>query len=261
MAVIIKTSLIVALILYFLSGTAYLLGIKGRQDKLLRAANITAIIGALSNITALAARTIMTGRLPLTDGYEFLLLFTLVSVLLYLLYEKLSKNQQGGSVLMIMAALLLATVFIFMPQQHGNYSPLMPALKSPWLTSHVLSAVVAYSAFTLGAALAFMQLIKKNSSEDINVYRAVGGGFVMLSISIVLGGVWAEQAWGTYWSWDPKETWALITWIIYAIYLHVYRSKGWRGNNANIMVLGGFILVLFTFFGVNYLLSGLHSYG
>ncbi len=261
MAVMIKSSLVVALILYFISGTLYGLGNKKQQENLMLAAKAAALLGALANLTALALRTMMTGRLPLTDGYEFLLLFTLVSVLLYLLYEKLSNNQQGGAVLMIIAAFLLSSVFILMPEHHGSYTPLMPALKSPWLTSHVLSAVVAYGAFALGAALALMQLVKNKSSEDINVYRAVGGGFVMLSISIVLGGVWAEQAWGTYWSWDPKETWALITWIIYAIYLHVYRSKGWRGNNANLMVIGGFILVLFTFFGVNYLLSGLHSYG
>jgi len=85
-------------------------------------------------------------------------------------------------------------------------------------------------------------------------------GFAALSLSIVLGAVWAEQAWSRYWSWDPKETWALITWIIYAAYLHLHRQEKWRGRNANIIVITGFILVLFTFFGVNYLLTGLHSY-
>ena len=261
MGVIIKSSLVLALILYFISGTLYVLGGKKEVQTLFLAAKVAALGGALANLTALVLRTMMTGRLPLTDGYEFLLLFTWVTVLLYLLYEKLSKNKQGGAVLMFIAAFLLSSIFILMPEHHGRYTPLMPSLKSPWLTSHVLSAVLAYGAFALGAALASIQLIRKDSVEDINVYRAVGGGFVMLSISIVLGGVWAEQAWGTYWSWDPKETWALITWIIYAIYLHVYRSKGWRGHNANLMVLAGFVLVLFTFFGVNYLLSGLHSYG
>ncbi|KUG03744.1 hypothetical protein ASZ90_018887 [hydrocarbon metagenome] len=261
MAVLIKTSIGLALLVYIISGSLYALGAKPRYKQLLGAASLAAVIGALANLTALAARTVMSGRLPFTDGYEFLMSFTFISVLLYLLYEKASQNKDAGAVLMFIAAILLGTIFILMPNQHGIYSPLMPALKSPWLSSHVLTAVFAYSAFTLATALAILQLLKKDNSDDINVYRAVGGGFVMLSISIVLGGVWAEQAWGTYWSWDPKETWALVTWIIYAIYLHVYRSKGWKGSNANLMVLAGFFLVLFTFFGVNYLLSGLHSYG
>jgi ABC-type transport system involved in cytochrome c biogenesis permease subunit len=261
MAEIIKTSTGLALLLFLISSCLYGLGYSSRREKLLQAAVIAAIAGALANLAALTARTIMTGRLPLTDGYEFLLCFTFVSVLLYLLYEKTSRTRSGGAGLMVITALLLGTVFLLMPQQHGSFTPLMPALKSPWLTSHVLTAVFAYSAFALAAALALVQLLKKDNSHDINVYRAVGGGFVMLSISIVLGGVWAEQAWGTYWSWDPKETWALVTWIIYAIYLHIYRSKGWKGSNANLVVIAGFILVLFTFFGVNYLLAGLHSYG
>ncbi len=261
MAVLIKISIGLAMFVYLISGILYAVGLKTRHNQLFQAAKLAAITGVLANLTALVARTIISGRLPLTDGYEFLISFTFISVLLYLLYEKMSQSKTSGAVLMFIAALLLASVFILMPHQHGAYSPLMPALKSPWLTSHVLTAVIAYSAFTLGAALAAVQLVKKENNEDINVYRAAGGGFVMLSISIVLGGIWAEQAWGTYWSWDPKETWALVTWIIYAIYLHVYRSKGWKGSNANLMVVAGFILVLFTFFGVNYLLSGLHSYG
>jgi len=85
-------------------------------------------------------------------------------------------------------------------------------------------------------------------------------GFALLSLSIVLGAIWAEQAWGQYWSWDPKETWALITWLIYAVYLHLYRSREWRSNYARWMVIIGFLLVMFTFFGVNYLLPGMHSY-
>ncbi len=261
MAVLIKTGVGLALFMYLISSVFYMVGLKNRGKNLLVLASASAVIGVLANMTALVVRTILSGRLPLTDGYEFILSFTFVSVLLYLMYEKMSQSKNGGAVLMFIAALLLASVFILMPNQHGTVSPLMPALKSPWLTSHVLTAVIAYSAFTLGAALALVQLMKKEKNGDFNVYRTVAGGFVMLSISIVLGGVWAEETWGTYWSWDPKETWALVTWIIYAIYLHIYRSKGWKGSNANLIALAGFILVLFTFFGVNYLLSGLHSYG
>ncbi len=260
MAAIIEIGVTIALVAYLISSLFYFSGIRISKNSLLHLGTISAVIGAAANVTALITRTLLSGRLPLTDGYEFLLSFTCVTVLLYLGYEKVSRQKSGGATLMLIAALLLLAVNMLMPNQHGTVGPLMPALKSPWLTSHVLTAVIAYSLFALGAALAAVQLLKKDDQDDSNVYRTVAGGFMMLSISIVLGGIWAEQAWGTYWSWDPKETWALVTWIVYAIYLHVYRRKGWKGNNANLMVVGGFILVLFTFFGVNYLLSGLHSY-
>jgi len=120
---------------------------------------------------------------------------------------------------------------------------------------------MAYSAFALAAGLALLEIRKNDLSENNDwVYKIVVFGFVMLTLTIVIGAIWAEQAWGTYWSWDPKETWALITWIIYALYLHLYRRKSWEKRNLNILAVVGFILVLFTYFGVNYLLPGLHSY-
>lgn len=276
MAAIIAIGVNTALVLYFISSIFYFSGMKTGRKVFLQLGTITAITGAAGNLIALIARTLLSGRLPLTDGYEFLLSFTCITVLLYLGYEKMSSSKSSGAVLMLIIAILLVSVHVLMPDQHGTVGPLMPALKSPWLAGHVLTAAMAYSLFALGAALAVVQLTKKppqgsvsrpkilfdkgQTPVDCNVYRTVAAGFVMLSISIVLGGIWAEQVWGTYWSWDPKETWALITWIIYAIYLHIYRKKKWKGNNANLMVVAGFFLVLFTFFGVNYLLSGLHSY-
>lgn len=260
MAAIIEIGIKAALLAYFISSVLYYSGVKTSKRLLVDMGSIVAMMGAAANLAAIIARTLLSGHLPLTNGYEFILCFTCITVLLYLGYEKMSHSKSGGAILMIIATVLLLTVNALMPNQHGTVGPLMPALKSPWLTSHVLTAAIAYSLFALGAALAAVRLFKKDNQDDINVYRTVAAGFVMLSISIVLGGIWAEQAWGTYWSWDPKETWALITWIIYAIYLHIYRKKGWRGNNANIMVVAGFVLVLFTFFGVNFLLSGLHSY-
>jgi len=122
------------------------------------------MIGAAANVTALITRTLLSGRLPLTDGYEFLLSFTCMTVLLYLGYEKVSRNKSGGAALMLIDALLLLAVNMLMPNQHGTVGPLMPALKSPWLTSHVLTAVIAYSLFALGAALAAVRLIEKRRS-------------------------------------------------------------------------------------------------
>ena len=136
----------------------------------------------------------------------------------------------------------------------------MPALKSPWLTVHVLTAIAAYSAFALTAGLALIEIFNNASSDDAVLYKITAFGFAMLSLSILLGAVWAESLGQLLGTWHPKETLALLTWMIYAIYLHLHRRRGWQGNNARWLIVAGFILVLFTFFGVNYLLPGLHSY-
>ncbi len=245
--------------LYLIAAAFYFIGIK--KASLLKPAWGITLIGLTFNLVLLIFRTVMGGRLPLTNGYEFVLSFSFLTVLMYVIYEYRTKSSQAGGVVMLINTLLFLSIVILMPSQINYIGPLMPALKSPWLASHVITAIVAYSAFALAAGLALIQLRHNVAhSDDENIYKIVVAGFATLSLSIVLGAIWAEQAWGSYWTWDPKETWALVTWIIYAVYLHLHRQKGWRGKNANILVVAGFILVLFTFFGVNYLLSGLHSY-
>ncbi len=248
----------IVLVLYAAAAAGYF--ISGGQRWLSKVSFWLASIGLAANLIALVNRVSLSGRLPLSNGYEFLLSFTFITVLMYLLYEILSENKKAGGVVMLMGTLLITAIIVLMPQQIGETTPLMPALKSPWLTVHVITAIIAYSAFTLAAGLAIIQLRNAISTDDSAIYKMVSAGFAMLSLSIVLGAIWAEQVWGSYWTWDPKETWALVTWIIYAIYLHLHRQRGWRGNNARILVIIGFLLVLFTFFGVNYLLPGLHSY-
>lgn len=219
-----------------------------------------ASVGWLCNLVALGYHISYSKRLPLANGYEFLLSFAFITALLYLIYERVSHNHNAGAAVMLVNILLLASILLLMPQQIGQAGPLMPALKSPWLTVHVLTAILAYGAFALGCGLAVVKLRGNDPSDDTDIYKITSFGFVMLTLSIVLGAIWAEQVWGSYWTWDPKETWALVTWIIYAIYLHLHRQRGWRGNKARILLIAGFILVLFTFFGVNFLLPGLHSY-
>jgi ABC-type transport system involved in cytochrome c biogenesis permease subunit len=141
--------------------------------------------------------------------------------------------------------------------------PLVPALKSNWLTIHVLLSFISYAAFAVAfvAAIVFLASKDKRSSKaDETSYRSILLGYPFLTLGIVTGAVWANQAWGSYWSWDPKETWALITWLIYGAYLHLRLTHGIQGIKSSIMAVIGFGLVLFTYFGVNYLLSGLHSY-
>jgi cytochrome c-type biogenesis protein CcsB len=153
----------------------------------------------------------------------------------------------------------------------------MPALKSNWLLAHVFTAVVAYGALAISFAVALMYLWKAALEEsnalgaltevlpslpvlDQIANRAIAFAMPFLTLLIITGAVWAEYAWGTYWRWDPKETWSLITWLVYAIYLHGRLAYGWQGRKAMKWAIFGFVVVLFTFIGVNVLLPGLHSY-
>lgn len=248
----------VSISLYILSSITYFMG---QYSKVMERVSL-ALVGLawFCNLLILAMRTKILGRLPLVSGYDFLLIFTLIMVVMFIINSlKTSLKTAGGPVMMVASLSLLTAVF-FMSNQSGDAVPLAPVLKSPWLTVHVLTAAMAYGGFALAAVLAIAQLKNIDSMEDDPVYRIVAFSFILLSLSIVLGAIWAEQAWGSYWSWDPKETWALITWITYATYLHLHQQRSWRGKPANFLVVAGFIIILFTFFGVSYFFSGMHSY-
>lgn len=250
----------VTLVLYSIGTLLYFIGYYTGRVAISKMAFVVSAGGAGANLLALVARAIAADRLPLANGYEFLLCFVFITVIMYLFYDKRNSEGAGGAVVMLVGVLLTLAIVLLMPGEQ-KITPLMPALKSPWLSIHVLTAAASYAGFALAAGLAAVKIIRAGSSvREESIHRIVAVGFTLLSLSIVFGAIWAEQAWGTYWSWDPKETWALITWIIYAVYLHLYNKRGWRGKNANLMVIAGFILVLFSFFGVNYLVSGLHSY-
>lgn len=254
-----KTIVCITLILYILSSIAFLLRLK--SDKPAKVSITLAMLGWVFNLILLAIRAKITSGLPVRNGYDFLVIFTFLTVsmyLIYLLYVGNNAAKRAGGPVMIIAALLFLAVFLFTPAQSSVPTPLAPALKSPWLTIHVLTAAIAYSGFALAAGLAIVHLA--NTTHGRSVYQVVRLSFAFLSLSIVFGAVWAEQAWGSYWSWDPKETWALITWIIYGAYLHLSHKAGWQGKPANLLAFAGFIIVLFTFFGVNYLFNGMHSY-
>jgi len=234
--------------------------------------------GWMFNTLALILRTINAGRLPLVNGYEFLIAFVWAIVLFYLWFEYRYKIQTVGLFIMPIVWLLMAYVAVAMPDSQKAIAPLMPALKSNWLSVHVATAILAYGAFAISFGLALMYLLKESwADKNIKVdsllyhlpplevldeisYQFITLGFFLLSIVIVSGAIWAEQAWGSYWSWDPKETWSLITWMIYGACLHARQTYEWRGHRAILLAVIGFAAVLFTFFGVNYLLSGLHSY-
>ncbi|MCX8012217.1 MAG: c-type cytochrome biogenesis protein CcsB, partial [Desulfobacterota bacterium] len=153
----------------------------------------------------------------------------------------------------------------------NEIQPLVPALQSNWLTYHVITCFLGYAAFAVSFGVSIMFLIKANSKGGIGIlpdqavldeinYKAISFGFPMLTLGIITGAVWANYAWGSYWSWDPKETWSLITWLFYAAFLHARYTRGWGGRKTAILSIIGFLAVIFTYFGVNLLLSGLHSY-
>ncbi|MCK5148288.1 cytochrome c biogenesis protein [bacterium] len=204
---------------------------------------------------------------PLSNMYEALTAVSWCVVLVYLLVERKYRIGILGVFIFPLVSLAMAYASLS-PNVNQQIQPLIPALQSNWLTYHVLTCFLGYSAFTVsfGAAIAYLIKLMGDSTTDNTqlldeiIYRANAMGFIMLTIGIITGSVWASRAWGAYWSWDPKETWSLITWIIYAIFLHARLSRDWRGKKAAILSIVGFCAVLFTFFGVNYLLAGLHSY-
>jgi cytochrome c-type biogenesis protein CcsB len=158
---------------------------------------------------------------------------------------------------------------------NDQIQPLIPALKSNWLIVHVMTCFVGYSAFAIAFGISCMYLFKQREKEggskifanfpkltildELN-HQLILFGFLFLTAGIITGAVWANSAWGRYWGWDPKETWSLITWFIYATLLHARLMRGWQGKRIAYLSIIGFAAVLFTYFGVNYL-PGLHSYG
>lgn len=265
---------------YLASTVMYWAWLMLKKDTLGHLATLLAGIGLIGNISALTLRWIITDRPPLSNGYEFILTFCLGIVAVYLFAEFRYKLKALGSFVMPIPFVLLIFIIMKMGPSERVAAAIPPALKSQWLTFHVFTAMLAYGAFAISFGLGIMYLLKAGANESTekkakeswiagfpgkNVldelsYKVIGFAFPMLTLCIVTGAIWANYAWGTYWSWDPKETWSLITWIIYAAYLHARLMYGWKGNRAAWMAILGFVAVLFTFFGVNYLLPGLHSY-
>jgi len=203
---------------------------------------------------------------PLSNFYESLVFFSWCLPALGLLSFRRYLAGYLGAVVAILACLLLAYASLWVD---SRIKPLMPALKSNWLLIHVVTAFLGYAAFALafGTALLYLATERRPRASlppaaqlDRLLYRATIFGFILLTLGILTGAVWAETAWGRYWSWDPKETWSLITWLIYASLLHARLLKGWQGRRIAWLAVLGFMAVLFTYFGVSFLLSGLHSY-
>ena len=266
------------ILLYFIGSLIYLIAAVFQQSQLNKIARGATILGWGLHTLSLIWRWIEShqmnvGHAPLSNFYESLLFFSWAVICIsYLSFWRQLRGYMGSFVAML-ACLLLA--YASFGGHDSQIMPLMPALKSNWLIIHVVTCFLAYAAFALacGAALLYFFMarapqssIKSNDSlikvqeMDELIYRAIMIGFFLLTLGILTGAVWAESAWGRYWSWDPKETWSLITWLIYAGLLHARLVRGWQGKRIAMLAVGGFMAVLFTYFGVSFLLPGLHAY-
>jgi cytochrome c-type biogenesis protein CcsB len=217
------------------------------------------------------------GHVPLTNFFESMVFFSWAIVLVYLFIE-FKYRFRIESLGAFVAPFAFLAIFVAATSFPSEIKPLVPALQSQWLIYHVVTCFLAYGAFAVSCGSSILYLIKVGREEsDISLgsfinflpgadfldelnYGIVIIGFLMLTLGIITGSAWAYYAWGRYWGWDPKETWSLITWFIYAAFLHARFARGWRGKKTAILSIIGFGAVLFTYLGVNLILSGLHSY-
>lgn len=236
------------------------------KRRLARAATWVLAAGAAAQTAYIVLRWIEAGRAPFSNMFESLVLFAWAIVVVYLGLQLKLRLPVLGAATALLALLALAYASTF----ESEIRPLMPALRSNWLTVHVFTSFLGYAGFAVAfvASACYLVAARRNSKvrkETIEALEAVTAktisfGFLFLTVGIIGGAVWANSAWGSYWQWDPKETWSLITWFVYAVFLHCRFMRGWKGKRAAWISIAGFASVLFTYLGVNFLLSGLHSY-
>lgn len=244
-----------------------------QESALSRTGKIILIAGFALQTLGLVLRGIEARFMPVTNMYESLNFFSAAIVLAHLIVERTTKNRSFEVFILPVVFLLMA--FSSSPSTSKEIVPLIPALQSQWLIWHVVLSFLGESAFAVAFGASIMFLVRERAAEgtfaartfpspamlDSLIYRSIAVGFPIFTLgALVFGAVWAKYAWGDYWTWDPKETWALITWIVYALFLHVRVVRGWSGRATAWVSVIGFIATLFTLFGVNYLLAGLHSY-
>jgi len=258
--------------IYALSTVFYIVYLYGSKSIAGKLATACLSAGWVLHTVTLVVRTIAAGRPPFMNLYEYVISLTWGVVLVYLVAEFSTKNKQLGAF-----TIPLVTLFAFYATRLGTeLNPTMPALMSAWRVPHITTAILAYSSFALAFSLAIMFLIREKADKqktsvwttrmptsevlDKMIYRAISFGFLMQTALLITGAIWAQFAWGKYWQWDPKETWALITWLLYAAYLHMRVTRGWRGRKSAVVCIIGFVVTMFTLIGVSLFLPGMHSY-
>jgi cytochrome c-type biogenesis protein CcsB len=256
------------------------------------------VAGANLCLTAqLVLRWWESGHFPISNLYESLCFLAWGCTLTQLLVERSWPSPLVPAAATPMALGCVAFASFALPDRLQEASPLVPALRSSWLVMHVSVIMISYAALLVGSLLSLAVLFtdRGNSMElrsssigsggyrqaqlatpqlqlssvampaveqlDSLSYRTITVGFLLLSVGLVSGAVWANEAWGSWWSWDPKETWALICWLVYAAYLHTRLIRGWQGRKPALVAAAGLVVIVVCYIGVNLLGIGLHSYG
>jgi len=269
----------ISMAIYLISSLGYLIFATSQHKRVGTLSTSLLTVGLFLHSVGLVFRWVEThqtgyGYVPLSNMYESLIFFSWTIVLVYLILEFKYQQKIIGVFVTPFTFLAIALTSII-PGIDAKITPLVPALQSNWLAIHVITCFLGYASFAVSFGISILYLIRDKKEgqkegvlkwlpstpilDEIN-YKSIMIGFPMLTLGIITGAAWAHYAWGSYWSWDPKETWSLITWFIYAAFLHARFTRDWRGRKAAILSIVGFTAVLFTYFGVNYLISGLHSY-
>ena len=284
---------VIACFLLFFAMISYWISLSIPKNNLVFTISRSLVAGSNLLFTfTLLGRWIGEGYFPLSNLYESLIFLSWGISSLHLLIELKTKSRLIGSIATPILFFISGFSSLTLPTEMQKALPLVPSLQSNWLMMHVSMMMISYATLILGSLLSILYLafnlftqkekqvsfVPENSEIKVTIenknskisllqtidtwsYRIIGLGFPFLTIGIISGAVWANEAWGAYWSWDPKETWALITWLVFAVYLHSRLLKGWQGQKAAIVASGGFFVIWICYLGVNFLGKGLHSYG
>lgn len=264
----------VAVGLYAVSSVLYIISLVFRKDKVKVWARVVVVAGLLPHSAAILLRWIAAGHGPYLNRFEVVMSDVWLGVVLFLFIQwRYRKTELLGAVIMPVSFLVLGYGVLSSPEIRS----LPGSFQTYWLVVHILFAKLAYSSCLVSAAAAALYLIKGrverrkaraanlwHALPDLNVlddlsYRFAGLGFLFIGVMIIAGSIWANQAWGVFWGWDPIETWSLITWFIYGIYLHLYRIHGWKGHKAAWLNLLGLMVLIFVLFGIGYIYTTNHA--
>ena len=265
--------------LFVLSTLFYWIGLVARSEFGSSVGSLLCWAGVVLGLTGMLVRWYESyligtdvGHIPVSNLYEVFILFSLITARFYLYYEQhYATRQLGAFVMLVISAAVVFLMWYTVTRDAAEIQPLVPALQSWWMKIHVPANFIGYGTFALSAMVAAAYLLKSSGYlvdrlpslevlDDV-MYKAISVGFAFFTVATILGALWAAEAWGGYWSWDPKETWALIVWLNYAAWLHMRLMTGLRGRVASWWALVGLLVTTFAFLGVNMFLSGLHSYG
>jgi cytochrome c-type biogenesis protein CcsB len=248
---------------------------RNSTDRMAAIGYSVSVLGTLLLGAGVVLRALSVSRPPWGNMYEFSITASLVASIAFL---TMAKTRVGRALaiwvlLIVFVALIVAVTVLYLPP-----GPLVPALRSYWLALHVGAAVLAFGLFTVSAVVSALQIVAERAERravggfaaslpssgtlDRLAYRLIAVAFPIWTVGpLILGAIWAEASWGRYWGWDPKEVWALVTWLAYAAFLHARATAGWKGAKASMVSLIAYGTVLFSYFGVNLVFTGLHAYG